>query len=177
MEFTLLPAEEGRAGVLDDPEAFQGHASGYLTVVTGEGRHGMGEILKHYRDRFEEESEEQAQAMSDRATRLLPVFKQRYQRKGLMEPLTFLVRAPFETHPDGDAGESGEEQLWVEVIQWNDESLVGKLVDGGQTSTEWRKGSHVEVDDGQINAVSVHRDGKSLDDDDVDQLLRAERPA
>lgn len=177
LEFTLLPAEEGRAGVLDDPEAFHGHASGYLTVVNGEGRHGMGEILKHYRARFEEESEAQSEAMSVRAERLLPVFKARYQRKGLMEPLTFLVRAPFETHPDGESGETEEEQLWVEVIQWNDASLIGKLVDGGQTSTEWRKGSHVEVDDSQINAVSVQRDGNALDEDEVETLLRAERPA
>lgn len=177
LEFTLLPSDEGRQSVLDDPEAFQGHASGYQTVVTSEGRHGMGEILKHYRERFEEESEEQAQQMQDRASALLPAFKARYQRKGLMEPLTFLVRAPFETHPDGDAGDSGEEQLWVEVIQWNDENLVGKLVDGGETSTEWRKGSHVEVDDEQINALQVHRDGKPLEDDEVDRLLRAERPA
>jgi hypothetical protein len=108
---------------------------------------------------------------------MLPTFKSRYQRKGLMEPLTFLVRAPFETHPDGEEGESGEEQLWVEVVQWNEQSLVGKLVDGGQTSTEWRKGSHVEVDDTQINALSLHREGKSLEDEEVEHLLRAERPA
>lgn len=179
MSFQLLPAEEGRAGVYsaDDPEAFEAHASGYLTVVSGEGKHSMGEILVQYRERFEEESDQEAEALQTVADRLLPAFKARFQRRGLMEPLTFLVRAPFETHPDGESGEAGEELLWVEIIQWNDESLVGKLVDGGQTSTEWRKGSHVEVDDSQINALGLSREGKALDPQEIEQLLEAERPA
>ncbi len=179
LAFTLLPSEEGRATLYtsNDMEAFAGHTTGALTVVSGEGKHTMGEILAQYRERFEDESEEEARAMAARAERLLPAFKARFQRKGLMEALTFQVRAPFETHPDGDAGEADEEQLWVEVIQWNDSSLIGKLVDGGQTSTEWRKGSHVEVDDSQINAIGLSREGKSLDPDEVELLLQAERPA
>jgi hypothetical protein len=179
MSFMLLPAEEGRASVYsaNDPEAFEGHAAGYLTVVSGEGKHTLGEILGQYRERFEEESDEEAAALNGVAERLLPAFKARFQRKGLMEPLTFLVRAPFETHPEGEKGDAGEELLWVEVIQWNDESLIGKLVDGGQTSTEWRKGSHVEVDDSQINALGLSREGKPLDPQEMEALLEAERPA
>ena len=54
---------------------------------------------------------------------------------------------------------------------------MGRLVDGGQTSTEWRKGSHVEVDDGQVNALGVSREGRSLDPEEMEALLQAERPA
>ena len=32
--------------------------------------------------------------------------------------------------------------------------MVGKLVDGGRHTTEWRKGAHVEIDDEQINALA-----------------------
>jgi hypothetical protein len=90
-------------------------------------------------------------------------------RKGLMEPLAFLVRAPFEVHPGGEAGEPEQEQLWVEVVQWDDDNLVGKLVEGGTRTTEWRKGSHVEVDDSQINALAVAREGRQLDPEEMEQ--------
>ena len=174
--FTLVPAEEGRTTLYAnaDPEVFDGHESTFITVVTDEGKHAMGEILIHYRERFEEESDEEARRLQDQADRLLPSFKARFQRRGLMEPMTFLVRAPFEVHLEGEVG---EEQLWVEVIQWEEASLVGRLVDGGQTSTEWRKGSHVEVDDGQVNALGVSREGRSLDPEEMEALLQAERPA
>lgn len=176
--FTLLPSEEGRATLFHiDPEIFDGHESGFLTVVSDEGKHSMGEILGHYRERFEEESGEETRTLQERAERLLPSFKARFQRRGLMEPLTFLVRAPFEVHPEGERGEADEELLWVEVIQWDEGSLVGRLVDGGRTSTEWRKGSHVEVDDGQINALGLSREGRSLEPQEMEALLQAERPA
>lgn len=177
--FTLVPAEEGRAALYAnaDPESFEGHNSTFLTVVTEEGKHAMGEILTHYRERFEQETEAEAQALQGRAERLLPSFKARFQRRGLMEPLTFLVRAPFEVHPDGEKGDAGEELLWAEVIQWEEGSLVGRLIDGGQTSTEWRKGSHVEVDDGQINALGLSREGRPLEPEEMEALLQAERPA
>jgi len=177
--FTLLPLEEGRAGVYrtTDPEAFDGHQTGYLTVVSEEGRHAMGEILVQYRERFEDESEEETRGRQERADRLLPSFKARFQRRGLMEPLTFLVRAPFEVHPGGEHGEAEEEQLWVEVVRWDQRSLVGKLVDGGQSTTEWRKGSHVEVDDGQITSLGVSREGRPLEPEEMEALLQAERPA
>lgn len=178
MGFQLLPSDEGRANLYQvDQEAFTGHGQGIVTVVGPEGRHGMTEILEHYRDRFEEESDDEAQAKQELTTRLLPLFKGRYMRKGLMEPLTFLVRAPFEVHPEGEDGPAEQEQLWVEVVQWDDDTLIGKLVEGGTRTTEWRKGSHVEVDDTQINALAVSREGRQLEPDELVQLLQLERPA
>jgi hypothetical protein len=179
MGFQLLPSDEARANLYQlDPETFTGHNNAaFSSVVTADGRHQMSEILKHYRDRFEEESEEEAEVKASTATRLLPLFKGRYQRKGLMEPLTFLVRAPFEVHPDGQEGKPEQEQLWVEVVQWEDDALIGKLVDGGTRTTEWRKGSHVEVDDSQINALAVSREGRQLEPEEMERLLQLERPA
>jgi hypothetical protein len=176
--FQLLPSDEGRANLYQvDEEHFTAHAQGFVTVVSPEGRHGMSDILEHYRDRFEEETDEEARAKQDMTTRLLPIFKGRFMRKGLMEPLTFLVRAPFEVHPEGEDGPAEQEQLWVEVVQWDDETLVGKLVEGGTRTTEWRKGSHVEVDDSQINALAVSREGRQLEPAELEQLLQLERPA
>jgi len=180
MGFQLMPSDEARTNLFQgglDPESFTGHTVGFAAVVSPEGRHGMADVLKHYRDRFEEESEDEAEKKASVATRLLPLFKGRYQRKGLMEPLTFLVRAPFEVHPEGQAGSADQEQLWVEVVQWDDDTLIGKLVDGGTRTTEWRKGSHVEVDDSQINALAVSREGKQLEPDEMERLLQLERPA
>ncbi|MFT3708528.1 MAG: DUF2314 domain-containing protein [Archangium sp.] len=178
MGFQLLPSGEARANLYQvDPETFTGHGQGFVAVVSSDGRHQMSEILKHYRDRFEEESEEEAEEKATVATRLLPLFKGRYQRKGLMEPLTFLVRAPFEVHPEGQEGNAEQEQLWVEVVQWEDDALIGKLVDGGTRTTEWRKGSHVEVDDSQINALAVSREGRQLEPEEMERLLQLERPA
>jgi hypothetical protein len=178
MGFQLLPSGEARANLYQvDPEAFTGHGQGFVAVVSADGRHQMSEILKHYRDRFEEESQEEAEEKATVATRLLPLFKGRYQRKGLMEPLTFLVRAPFEVHPEGQDGQPEQEQLWVEVVQWEDDALIGKLVDGGTRTTEWRKGSHVEVDDSQINALAVSREGRQLEPEEMERLLQLERPA
>ncbi len=178
MGFQLLPSDEGRSNLYQaDPESFTGHGQGFVTVVSPEGRHGMTDILKHYRDRFEEESVEEASEKQKAASQLLPLFKGRYQRKGLMEPLTFLVRAPFEVHLGGKEAEVDQEQLWVEVVQWADDSLVGKLIDGGTLTTEWRKGSHVEVDDTQINALAVTREGRQLEPEEMAKLLQLERPA
>ena len=178
MGFQLLPADEARSNLYQiDQESFTGHTQGLVTVVSPEGRHGMSDILKHYRGRFEEETDEEARLKQEAATRLLPIFKGRYMRKGLMEPLAFLVRAPFEVHPAGEAGEPEQEQLWVEVVQWDEDNLVGKLVEGGTRTTEWRKGSHVEVDDSQINALAVAREGRQLDPEEMEQLLQLERPA
>jgi hypothetical protein len=178
MRFQLLPSDEGRATLYGiDPELYDGHMGPRLTVVGADGRHALGEILANYRERFEAETPEEADALQQDATRLLPSFKARFFRRGLMEPLTFLVRAPFEVHPQGEASEPDEEQLWVEVVSWEDSSLIGKLVDGGQATTEWRKGAHVELDDDQINAVSVSRAGRTLDEEEVEQLLLSERPS
>ncbi len=178
MGFQLMPSDEARANLYQvDPESFTGHTQGFVSVVGPEGRHGMTDILKHYRERFEEETPVEAEAKASTATRLLPIFKGRYQRKGLMEPLTFLVRAPFEVHPDGQDGQPEQELLWVEVVQWDDDNLVGKLVEGGTRTTEWRKGSHVEVDDSQINALAVSREGRQLEPEEMEQLLQLERPA
>jgi hypothetical protein len=171
--FMLVPSEEARNTLMGVPlDTFEGHEGLFLTVVSTEGRHIISELLRPYRDRFEEESPEQAEALQEQAKRLLPAFKARFHRRGLMEPMTFLVRAPFEAHPEGDAV---REDLWIEVLQWEDEQLVGKLVDGGAHTTEWRKGSTVELEEEQINAIALGRDGKTLDEEDMKVLLQAER--
>jgi uncharacterized protein YegJ (DUF2314 family) len=177
MGFMLVPCEEARTNLYVDPECFEGHVTGFLTAVSPEGRHALSEILEQYRERFEEESEEEAEALQGAATRLLPLFKARFQRRGLMEPLSFVVRAPFEVHPDGEEGEVGEEHLWVEIVSWTEDGLIGRLVDGGQTTTEWRKGAHVELDESQINALALAREGRTLDPDEMEALLKAELPA
>lgn len=174
--FMMLPCEEARQalfGAVNDQ--FDGHEGGFNTVVSAEGRHSVGEILKHYRDRYLEESAEEAARLQAQATELLPAFKARFLRRGLMEPLTFVVRAPFEIHPEGEA-EAAEERLWVEVLHWEDTTLIGKVVDGGDRTTEWRKGAHVEVDEDQVNAISLAREGRALDDDEMRSILVAERP-
>jgi hypothetical protein len=137
----------------------------------------MSDMLEQYRDRFEEESEEQAQRLKAQAERLMPLFKARFMRKGLMEPLSFVVRAPFEVHPDGEDEAPDDEQLWAEVITWDEGKVIGRLVDGGETTTEWRKGAHVEIDETQINALAVTREGRTLDADELKALLQAELPA
>ncbi len=196
MAFQLLPSDEGRQNLFGvPPETFDGHESGILTVVSPEGRHSLSEVLSQYRDRFEDETEEEAKELLDHARAMLPAFKARFGRKGLMEPLTFAIRAPFEVHPaptkapqtpkgrgkvkekpQKKAGEVEEEQLWVEVLQWEEGTLVGKLVDGGESTTEWRKGAHVEIEESQINAIALSREGRTLDDDEMKSLLLAERP-
>ncbi len=171
--FMLVPSEEARNSLMGVPlDTFESHEGLFLTVVSTEGRHIIGELLKPYRDRFEDESPEQAEALLSQAKLLLPAFKARFHRRGLMEPMTFLVRAPFEAHPDGEAV---HEDLWIEVLTWEDESLVGKLVDGGSHTTEWRKGSTVELEEEQINAIALGHEGKTLDDDEMKTLLLAER--
>jgi hypothetical protein len=177
-QFMLLPSDEARQNLYGStPEMFRGHDAQYCTVVSGEGRHTLSEMLSQYRDRFEKETAEETAAFLQQVKDLLPAFKARFLRKGLMEPLTFLVRAPFEVHPTGSADEAlDEEQLWVEVVSWEDETLIGKLVDGGQLTTEWRKGAHVEIEDNQVNAISLSRDGEALEDDAMKALLLAERP-
>ncbi len=52
-----------------------------------------------------------------------------------------------------------------------------KLVDGGQATTEWRRGAHVEIDEQQLTGLAVSRDGRTLDPEELEQLFRAERPA
>ncbi len=172
--FMLVPSEEARTNLLGVPlEAFEGHEGLYLTVVSPEGRHNTAELLRPFRERFVQEPEEHTEAMHREAQRLLPAFKARFLRRGLMEPLSFAVRAPFETHPEGEAV---TEQLWLEVLSWEDATLVGRLVDGAVHTTEWRKGSHVEVDESEVNALAVSREGRPPDDEEVRTLLEAERP-
>jgi hypothetical protein len=173
--FTLLPSDEARLNLMGVPlDTFEGHETSCLTVVSPEGRHTAKELLAPYRERFEGESEERTQALLEQARKLIPSFKTRFLRKGLMEPLTFLVRAPFETHPDGD---TVMENLWLEILTWEDDSIVGKLVDGAAQTTEWRKGAAVEVEADQVNAIALGRDGHALDDEDMRSLLGAELPS
>ncbi len=173
--FMLLPAEEARPNLRGiNLETFAGHEMQFLTVVSPEGRHNLSELLSHYRERFEAETDEEAESKAEEARELLPAFKSRFQRRGLMEPLAFLVRVPFEVHPDAE-GKPDEERLWVEVITWEDGTVIGKLVDGGQSTTEWRKGAHVEVEESQINAIGVAREGRQLDPDEMKTLLLAEK--
>ncbi len=172
--FTLLPSEEGRLNLFGiSSDTFDGHEGRFWTIVSGDGRHSVAELLRPYRDRFHKESAEESEALGKLTQELMPAFKARFQRKGLMEPLTFLVRAPFESHP---GKEMVEEKLWVEVLTWDGEAIVGKLVDGGQQTTEWRKGAEVEIEQEMVNALAVGREGRSLDPEELRQLLLAERP-
>jgi hypothetical protein len=173
--FMLVPSEESRMNLMGIPlDTFEGHEGLFFTVVSAEGRHTIAELLLPYRDRFQEEPEQRTQAMLELSNELLPAFKARFLRKGLMEPLTFLIRAPFETHPEG---KPEHENRWVEVLTWGDHQLVGKLVDGAAQTTEWRKGAQVEVEPKQINAIGMQRDGEPLEDDQMRSLLLAERPS
>jgi hypothetical protein len=174
--FMILPCDEARRTLFSVPqETFEGHETLFNTVVSAEGRHTLSEVLSQYRDRFEEETPEEALALKSQADGMLPAFKARFLRKGLMDPLTFLVRAPFEVNPERGDGPK-EEQLWVEVLTWEDDAVIGKLVDGGQTTSEWRKGAHVEFEPDQINAIALSKDGRTLEDDEMKNLLVAEKP-
>ena len=172
--FMLVPSEEARTNLLGVPlEAFDGHEGLYLTVVSPQGRHNTAELLRPFRERFAQEPKEQTEAMHLEAQAHLPAFKARFLRRGLMEPLTFLVRAPFETHPEGS---TVTEQLWMEVLSWEEGIIVGRLVDGAVHTTEWRKGAHVEVPETDVNALALSREGRTLDEEEVRALLNAERP-
>jgi hypothetical protein len=172
----LIPSEEARNTLMGVPlETFEGHEGLFLTITSNEGRHTVGELLRPYRERFEEESPEQAEALQVQARTLLTAFKARFHRRGLMEPLTFLVRAPFEVNPERGDGPR-EEQLWAEVLSWEEDAVIGKLVDGGQTTSEWRKGAHVEFEPDQINAIALSREGRTLEDEEMKNLLVAEKP-
>ena len=173
--FMLVSSEEARHGILRvSPDTFEGHEGEYWTVVSPEGRHTTSELLRPYRHRFEQEDPTRSQALAAQAARLRPAFKARFHRRGLMEPLTFLVRAPFETHPDGEAI---QENLWLEVLAWEEGRITGKLVDGAQQTTEWRKGATVEIDEDSINAVAMGRDGRPLEEEEMQGVLLAERPS
>lgn len=172
--FMLVPSEEARANLLGVPlEAFEGHEGLFLTVVSPLGRHNTAELLRPFRERFAQEPPERIEAMRQDAQALLPALKARFLRRGLMEPLTFLVRSPFETHPEGS---TVTEQLWMEVLSWDEGIVVGRLVDGAVHTTEWRKGAHVEVPESDINALALSREGRTLEEDEVRALLSAERP-
>jgi hypothetical protein len=173
--FMLLRSEEARVKLMGVPlDVFEGHEGLFLTIVSAEGRHTASELLRPYRDRFGKEDPEHAHALADLASELLPAFKTRFLRKGLMEPLTFLVRAPFQTHPEGEAV---QENLWAEVLAWDEERVVGRLIDGSSQTTEWRKGAQVEVAQGTINALVLTREGRPLDEQEMRSLLNAERPS
>lgn len=173
--FTLLPSEQARANLLGlDVELFEGHEGRFLTVVSPEGRHSVSELLRPYRERFEEEPHERTEALKSQAQALLPAFKARFERKGLMEPITFLVRAPFTVHPEG---EPLVEHLWGEVVHWEEAKVLAKLVDGAMHTTEWRKGAHVEVEIKDVDAIAVARESRTLEEDEMMTLLVAERPS
>lgn len=172
--FMLAPSEEARGSLMGVPlDTFEGHEGLFYTVVSPEGRHNVSELLRDYRGKFEQENEDTRRALQERAKRLLPAFKARFHRRGLMEPLTFLLRAPFETHPEGEVE---VEHLWVEVVAWEENKIVGKLVDGAQHTTEWRKGAHVEVEEEQIEALALGHEGRTLEEEEMTRLLDAERP-
>ena len=174
LSFMLVPSEEARTKLMGVPlDSFEGHEGVYYTIVSADGRHTVTELLRPYRDRFEQESPEEAESLRKQAQELLPAFKARFHRKGLMEPMTFLARASFDIHPTAGAT---EEDLWFEILTWNDHVLIGKLVDGGTHTTEWRKSATVEVEEDQINAIALGRDGKTLEEDEMSRLLTAERP-
>jgi uncharacterized protein YegJ (DUF2314 family) len=173
--FMLVPSEEARTNLLGVPlEAFEGHEGLFLTVVSPQGRHNTAELLRPFRERFAQEPTEQTESMHRESQAHLPAFKARFLRRGLMEPLAFLVRAPFETHPEGEAV---TEQLWMEVLSWDDATVVGRLVEGAVHTTEWRKGAHVEVPEADVNALALSREGRTLDEEEVRTLLNAERPS
>jgi hypothetical protein len=173
--FVLLPSEEARPRLMGVPlEVFEGHEGPFLTVVSPEGRHVAAELLRPFRGRFGEEAPARAEALRSEAERLLPAFKARFLRRGLMEPLTFLVRAPFETHPKG---EPVAEQLWVEVLAWDEGRLRGRLVDGAAQTTEWRKGAPVELEEAQVNALMLTHEGRALDEAELGALMGGERPS
>ncbi len=172
--FMLVPSEEARTNLLGVPlETFEGHEGLFLTVVSPQGRHNTTELLRPFRERFAQEPEEKTESMHQETQALLPAFKARFLRRGLMEPLAFLLRAPFQTHPEG---QEVAEQLWMEVLSWDDSTVVGRLVDGAVHTTEWRKGAHVEVPESEVNALALSREGRPLDEDEVRALLIAERP-
>jgi len=173
--FILVPSEEARHNLMGlDLQLFEGHEGRFFTVVSPEGRHNVSELLRPYRERFLEEEPEKAEALKSQAQGLLPAFKARFQRKGLMEPLTFLVRGPFLVHPEG---EPVVEHLWAEVVHWEDGKVIGKLVDGAMHTTEWRKGAHVEIEEEDVEAIAVGRDGRTLEEEEMTSLLTAERPS
>jgi Uncharacterized protein conserved in bacteria (DUF2314) len=171
--FMLVSSEEARPGAGVPVDTFEGHEGDYWTVVSPVGRHTTSELLRPYRERFEQEDPTRSEALAAQAARLLPAFKARFHRRGLMEPLTFLVRAPFETHPDGEAI---QENLWLEVLAWEEGRITGKLVDGAAHTTEWRKGASVEIDEDSINAVTMGHEGRPLGEEEMQAVLLAERP-
>jgi len=174
LSFMLVPSEEARTKLMGVPlDSFEGHEGVYFTIVSADGRHTVAELLRPYRTRFEQETPEEAEALLKQAQQLLPAFKARFHRRGLMEPITFLARSSFDIHPT--AGESTED-LWFEILTWEDQVLVGKMVDGGSHTTEWRKGATVEVEEDQINAIALGREGKTLEEEEMGRLLTAERP-
>jgi hypothetical protein len=172
--FMLMPSEEARRSLMGVPlDAFEGHEGLFLTVLSGSGRHNVTELLTPYRDHFEDESPERAEALRQLAQALMPAFKARFLRKGLMEPLSFRVRAPFESHPDG---EPVQEDLWAEVVAWEGDKVVARLVDGGAHTTEWRKGAHVRLEESTINAIALGHEGRVMEDEQLRHVLAAERP-
>lgn len=172
--FMLLPSEEARTNLMGVPlDTFEGHEGPFMTVVSANGRHTLAGLLKQYREHFAEEDPEKTEGLRLQSQELLPAFKARFLRKGLMEPLTFLVRAPFEVNPDR---ESLNENLWIEVLTWESSEIVGKIVDGSAKTTEWRKGAQVELEESQINAIGIARDGHPLDGEEMRALLLAEKP-
>jgi hypothetical protein len=174
--FMLAPSEEARITLIGLPmDTFEGHEGASFTVVSADGRHTLAELLRPYRTRFEKEAPERTEALEQQARELLPAFKARFHRRGLMEPITFLIRASFEVHPESES-EAVKEDLWLEVLTWEDAQLVGKLVDGAVHTTEWRKGAAVEVEESHINAVAVGRDARALDEEEMQSFLLTERP-
>ena len=172
--FLLEPSESARAKLIGlGLDFFEGHEGAYFTILSADGRHTVSEVLAPYRGRFEQEDPELSERLINHAREHLPAFKGRFLRKGLMEPLQFLVRGRFETHPDPE-GEPVAEDLWAEVLNWEDGTLVVRLVDDSSHTTEWRKGVQVEMDESRLNALAVAREGRALDQEELEALLRAE---
>jgi len=155
--FTLLPSEEGRLNLFGvTAETFEGHEGSSTpwsraTAATAWPRFcALPRALRRRERRRDRRAARRSPGLAARVQGALPA-----------------------QGPDGTAHvprngrrssrtrrRDGHENLWVEVISWGDEQVIGKLVDGGQHTTEWRKGAQVEVAEDTINAIAVQRDGK-----------------
>ncbi len=140
----LVPSEEARINLLGVPlETFEGHEGLFLTVVSPQGRHNMAELLRPYRERFAQEPAEQTAAHAPGGPGAPARLQGALPAQG-PDGAAHVPRArPLRDAPGGQR--RVDEHLWVEVLSWEDGTVVGRLVDGAVHTTEWRKGAHVEV--------------------------------
>lgn len=152
--------------------AYCAQSAGFLTVLGGSGTHTVCALLAPY---LEAANLGDGHEVYGNVETLLPAFKARFLRRGLLEPITFMVRAAFEITPRD--GLRAEESLWLEIVHWNGHQVIGKLLAAARASTEWRKGSQVQVDETQISALGMNRNGKQVPLPEVAGILQGERPS